>query len=192
MCDQQEPTTFKIEDKIKTQLEVLKRMDTYVISTNAKCAIIISFCAAVLGWLSLNVDKVLEGIHTPWIHCLSAVLMILIVASAILSLVLALRVMFPVTHSSMESRRGNSLIFFGDVANINGGSGIYTSRLLGLNSDEMLKDLSEQIFTLSGIAQKKFDRLETLTYILIYGGVIPIGLFISLRVTDQLLKGMSS
>ena len=59
---------MQTEDRIKNLFEVLKRIDTYLVSTNQKVAIIISYCAAVLGWLSLNVGKITGLVTHGWIR----------------------------------------------------------------------------------------------------------------------------
>lgn len=172
--------TFTIQDKIKTQLEIIKRIDSHIASTNAKCAIVMSYCAAVLGWLAVNSSKLLEEITNAPLNAIAGIFMTLGIALTVACLVLALKITFPATHSSDKEHRGKSMIFFGDVASQQLDQ--YVVRFSGLKDDEILKDLSTQIHTLSGIADRKFIDLQTLILMVCFGSVLPIGIFMLVKI----------
>jgi|GEM_PF-4970240 len=75
------------------------------------------------------------------------------------------------------------MFFFGDVANVSKED--YIARFVLIDSEGALNDLSAQIHTLSGIANKKFIDLQTLTVMLCFGSVVPIGLFVLLKLFDK-------
>lgn len=174
---------FKIEDKIKTQLEIIKRMDSYISATNAKCAIAMSYCAAVLGWLAVNSTKMMNDLTDNSVHLVAGIFLACGVIFTLASLALSLKITFPVTFSSKDVHRGKSMIFFGDIASSKKED--YVSRFQSLSSEEIMADLSSQIHTLSGIAESKFEDLKTLTAFLCFGSVIPIGIFILLLIFDN-------
>lgn len=174
---------FKIEDKVKTQLEIMKRIDSYISATNTKCAIVMSYCAAVLGWLAVSSSKMMEDIGGSWVHTVAGVFLACGIVFTIVCLVLALKITFPVTYSAENEHRGTSMFFFGDVANVSKED--YIARFVLIDSEGALNDLSAQIHTLSGIANKKFIDLQTLTVMLCFGSVVPIGLFVLLKLFDK-------
>lgn len=102
------------------------------------------------------------------------------IALTVACLVLALKITFPATHSSDKEHRGKSMIFFGDVASQQLDQ--YVVRFSGLKDDEILKDLSTQIHTLSGIADRKFIDLQTLILMVCFGSVLPIGIFMLVKI----------
>lgn len=174
---------FKIEDKIKTQLEIMKRIDSHIASTNAKCAIAMSYCAAVLGWLAVNSSKMISEIDEPNVRALAGIFLVIGITFTVVCLVLSLKITYPVTYSSQNEHRGESMVFFGDIASQSRHT--YSAQFLALDSEGITNDLSEQIHTLSGIADKKFVDLQTLTIMLCFGSVLPIGLFILLKIFDK-------
>ncbi|WP_070093809.1 Pycsar system effector family protein [Pseudomonas monteilii] len=172
--------TFSIQDKIKTQLEIMKRIDSHIASTNAKCAIVMSYCAAVLGWLAVNSNKMLEEITDPKINTLASIFMTIGIALTVACLVFALKITFPATHSSDKGHRGKSMVFFGDVASQKLDE--YVARFSQLESSETLDDLSTQIHTLSGIADRKFNDLQHLISLVCFGSVLPVGIFMLVKI----------
>lgn len=178
---------MQTEDRIKNLFEVLKRIDTYLVSTNQKVAIIISYCAAVLGWLSLNVGKITGLVTHGWISmCVVALLFVIIISSCI-SLLLAAKILFPVTNSSMERQIDDSLIFYGDISATKGGSGGYHGKVSALNADELVKDLSQQIFTVSKILSGKFQAIKSLMLVLIWSNFLPVALLLLMGLLDAAL-----
>lgn len=175
--------TFNIQDKIKTQLEIMKRIDSHIVSTNAKCAIVMSYCAAVLGLLAVNSGKMLEEMPNPTVSAVAGIFMVLGIALTVACLVFALKITFPVIHSSDKEHRGKSMVFFGDVASQKLDD--YVSHFSTLESEEISADLSTQIHTLSGIANRKFKDLQALTAMVCFGSVLPIGIVILVKIFDK-------
>jgi hypothetical protein len=165
---------LKIEDKTKYLLEVLKRIDSYVMSTNAKCAIIISYAAAVIAWVSVNLNKLVSDAQSPPLLILITIGIVGVIGSSIICLWMAVKVILPITTSSVEKDVGESVIFYGDIASTQKGAGGYENKVMSLASDTFLQDLSQQVFTLAKIANIKFEILKRLTLVLLYGNFISI------------------
>lgn len=153
------------EKKIKNQLEVIKRIDTYIGTTNTKCTIIMSYCAAATAFIFTFLSK-LEPSHA------SLPLLVEIGLFSTLALffglwcmTLAALVIFPVTFSTPKNHKGESLIFYGDIASATDG-GSYSEKVKQVSEEDFLEDLNGQIYTLASIASDKFSRIKFATIIL--------------------------
>jgi hypothetical protein len=153
------------ENKIKNQFEVIKRIDTYIGTTNTKCTIIMSYCAAATAFVFTLLAKLelakaslqlIVGIGV--FSCLALVL-------ALICMVLATLTIFPVTFSNPKSPRGQSLLFYGDIASCGSGED-YSKRIAQVSCEGFLEDLNGQVYTLASIASKKFDRIKIVSIIL--------------------------
>jgi len=151
---------MQTEDRIKNLFEVLRRIDTYLVSTNQKVAIIISYSAAVLGWLSLNTGKITGIITNSWISWCVVVLLFVIITSSFISLWMGAKILFPITKSTIEREEDDSVIFYGDISSTKGGSGGYYEKISTLDTYDFLKDLSQQAFTVSKILSKNFGGVR--------------------------------
>lgn len=154
-----------IELKIKNQFEVIKRIDVYIGTTNTKCTIIMSYCAAVIALIFALFGKLETSNATPGIvsiglfGCLGLI-------TAVICMLMACLTIFPVTFSSPDKNRGESLIFYGDIASTKGGSGGYVRRVIEVSDEDYLNDLSSQVFTLAKIVSRKFWLIQQLSVIL--------------------------
>ncbi|ROL70729.1 Pycsar system effector family protein [Pseudomonas vranovensis] len=175
---------FKIEDKIKTQLEILKRLDTYVISTNVKCTIAISYCAAVVGWILSSIEKLISSIPAGTVFIIASACLIIGVGMTFICLAKALKIIFPVTFSSPTNLKGKSNIFYGDVASISAIQ--YLKNFNALDYGALSDDLSEQIHTVSCIAKNKFDSLKSLTILIVIGNILPLSIFSLIKISAHL------
>lgn len=176
---------FKIEDKIKTQLEILKRLDTYVISTNVKCTIAISYCAAVVGWVLSNIEKLISNIPTGAAYTISGACLIVGMGMTFICLAKALKIIFPITFSSPTNHKGASNIFYGDVAAISAVQ--YLKNFQSVDYIAFSNDLSEQIHTVSCIAKNKFDSLKSLTILIVAGNILPLSIFSLIKLSSFLV-----
>ena len=158
---------IEYEKKIKNQLEVLKRIDAYIGTTNTKCTVIMSYCAAAIAFTfvflrELDLDKaslvlmVSVGVFTA-----------LALAFAIFCLVLATLTILPITYSNPKYHTGKSLIFYGDINDFDDGAAGYAKKINETSDEEFLDDLNSQIYTLSTIAKKKFTHIKLLSVALI-------------------------
>ena len=156
-----------IELKLKNQFEVLKRIDTYIGSTNTKCTIVMSYCAAAIALTFTLLGKLnLEISSTPYVVA-TALASGISVTLAALCMILACIVIFPITYSKKDVYHGKSLIFFGDIANHRNGEAGFENDFLNTHEIDYLKDLTTQVYALSTIASKKFQRIQIITSILI-------------------------
>jgi len=164
---------MSIEAKTKHLFEILKRIDSYILSTNAKCAAILSYCAAAITAVSVveynMIPKVEYGDHRYWIGLLGVIVFL----STVFCIWLAIKVIFPLTFSSVERNNGESVVFFGDIVSTSGGASAYSDKYKKLSEDELLEDLAKQVFTVSKIANVKFAKIKFLILVLVSGNIIP-------------------
>ncbi|TWC18626.1 hypothetical protein FBY06_11481 [Pseudomonas sp. SJZ085] len=153
------------ERKIKNQFEVLKRIDTYIGTTNTKCTIIMSYCAAAIAFIFTLLTKFDSASASMQLTVGIGIFSVLALVLALWCMVLATLTIFPVTFSKPDSPRGESLIFFGDIASC-GGSAKYSEYIQKASDAEFLEDLNGQIYTLASIATSKFSRIKLVTIIL--------------------------
>lgn len=179
--------TYKEEEKIKHLLEVIKRIDAYILSTNQKCAIVISYCAAVVGWMSININKIMSEIFAPLLFFSAAIVVALMVISSCYCIYLAVGVLLPVTKSSDIRSSDVSVIYYGDIADTPWGGTGYVAKLEKLSQSQFLADLTLQVFTLSTIADVKFSKIQRMTTVLNYTGILPLGIFMLILLANTLI-----
>ncbi len=153
------------EKIIKNQLEVLKRIDAYIGTTNTKCTIIMSYCVAATAFILALLDKLDLAGASMQLMVGIGLFSALALAFALWCMVLATLIVFPITFSKPNSPCGESLIFYGDIASCNKWEE-YSSKVRQKNDDEFLEDLNGQIYTLASIASSKFSRIQFATIIL--------------------------
>lgn len=159
--------TQESEKKIKIQFETLKRIDTYIGTTNTKCTIVMSYCVAATAFIFTLLAKLDPASASMQLIVAIGIFSVLALALAIWCMVLATLTIFPVTYSSPDSPKGVSLIYYGDIASCGGGRD-YSQRVQTSSDDEFLEDLNCQIYTLASIASSKFSRIKSVTIILMF------------------------
>ena len=174
------------EKKIKNQFEVLKRIDTYIGTTNTKCTIIMSYCAAATAFIFTLLAKIEPASASIQLLVAIGVCTVLALALALCCMVLATLTIFPVTFSSPGAHKGSSLIFYGDIAGCSGGAD-YSRSVQGASDEVFLEDLNGQVFTLATIASGKFDRIKLVTVFLMIHFVF-MGGFLIFSMAYFLLK----
>lgn len=165
------------EAQVKNALEILKRIDGYIMSTNNKAAIVMSYCAAIVAAISFCSYKILPDLPASKYLTLLIVLVVVVMISATVSLCMAIKVILPLTYSSAERNSGESLIFFGDIGCTDGGAAAYADRYRTATPEKFLNDISRQTFTVSKIAETKFSTLKAVSWILIVGNFVPASAF---------------
>lgn len=154
------------EQKTKNQFEVIKRIDTYIGTTNTKCTIIMSYCAAVIAIIFSLLGRIdLASTTTPFIVTVGLSCGLALITAAICMLMACLTI-FPITFSSPKKYRGESLIFYGDIANTEGGADAYIQKINEISDEKYLDDLSDQVFTMAKIVSRKFSLIQILSFIL--------------------------
>ncbi|WP_024659393.1 Pycsar system effector family protein [Pseudomonas syringae] len=86
--------------------------------------------------------------------------------TAVICMAMACLTIFPITFSSPNKHKGESLIFYGDISNIEGGADAYIRQVKESSDDNYLDDLSNQVFTLATIVSRKFSLIQKLSVIL--------------------------
>lgn len=159
-------TAQDLEKKIKNQLEVLKRIDVYIGTTNTKCTILMSYCAAATAFIFTLLAKLDFSTVSIALMVEIGVFSVLALSLALWSMVLATITIFPVTFSRPDAYQGGSLIFYGDISSC-GRAGEYSDKVNNSSDAEFLEDLNEQVYTLASIASKKFARIQFATVVLV-------------------------
>lgn len=182
---------YKDDEKAKHLFEVIKRIDAYILSTNQKCAIVISYCAAVVGWLSINLNKILNDLSTPYLYWGGVVCVSALILFSCICIWLSIAVIFPITNSSSERENDDSIIFFGDIALAKRGAGGYLKRIKKMKLGGFLEDLGQQVFTLATIADIKFKKIKRMTRYLCLGNILPLGVLLFIILVNAMLGWFS-
>jgi len=159
------PETQSTEKIIKNQIEVLKRIDVYIGTTNTKCTIIMSYCAAAIAFIVTLLAKLEQNNISVHLMVAIGLFSILAFALAIWCMALAIITIFPATFSKPGTHRGESLIFFGDISSY-AEEKAYSEKIKNTSEEDFLDDLNSQVFTLATIASKKFSRIQLTATIL--------------------------
>lgn len=157
----------KTDDNQKLLLEIIKRFDTYINASNAKIAVILSYCMAYIGGLGFKlVDISDKRAHDAawWALLLICLLSVVITLWAARIAYQALAPQLPSGHAVHEQP---SVVFFGDVATHPGGRDGYVTSILHLTDEVILRDLSIQAYTLATIARAKFVLIDKSTQCLV-------------------------
>lgn len=154
---------FVDEDGVKSLFEILKRIDGYILSTNTKAAIVMSYCAAVIGWFTLGFDRIYSAFISPYLYWPALALGGLLVLVSSYCMFLAVSVILPRTNSTALDDSDDSLIFYGDISSLRKGAEGYAGRLSELKVEDFILDQCRQIHAVAGIASAKFDDLKRIS-----------------------------
>lgn len=153
-----------MENEIKTKhlIEIIKRYDTYVNSCNAKAAIILSYCMACIAGISFKtIDIFSKYCHEKsLIYIILAITFVVTIFFTLKSSKIAYEAIYPKLNNGNSSHEKKSMIFFRDVATINGGREAYIKFWEDLNSKDLLNDYSKQVFIMAKITNEKFSTLS--------------------------------
>jgi hypothetical protein len=149
-----------LADQQKLLLEIIKRYDLYINTTNSKIAIVLSYCMAFIGGLGFKlVDLVDKRAHDYWWIALLAA-SVVAMAITLCAAHVAYKALMPQTPSGVAAYERPSVVFFGDVANHPGGRDGYHQTVTNISTEGINKDLAYQTFTLAKIASSKFKTLN--------------------------------
>jgi hypothetical protein len=153
----------KPDDNQKLLIEIIKRFDTYINASNAKIAVILSYCMAYIGGLGFKlVDISDKRVHdTGW-----WLLLVVCLVSAVVTLWaarFAYQALAPQVPSGRGAHEPPSVVFFGDVATHPGGRDGYVASINQLTEEEVVRDLASQAHTLAAIAKSKFALIDKAT-----------------------------
>jgi len=171
------------KEKIDFLFDIIKRYDHYIATTNFKVGLMMSFVSAIIIGLSVQVISIgSKSCQHKILYYTTIILCLLTIFFALISVFKLLKVIFPNTKTYIAK---TSLIFYGDVAQINGGCHGFKKSIDSMTTQEFLKDLSEQTFILACITDEKFRFIKTATRLIMYT-VLPL-LFAS--ITLLTIKG---
>ncbi|AIN59408.1 Pycsar system effector family protein [Pseudomonas soli] len=167
-----------IENKTKYLFEIIKRYDTYIGSTNTKCTIVMSYCAAVIGFIMLLLNRIISPDAAPVFLVFAGIFSIIVIASSIVCMWIAMSVIFPVTFSDPKKYRGESLIFFGDVCSASKDKEEYFAKIKETSETAFCSDLAGQVYSMSKIVSEKFQKIKILSLTLLYLNFIPAAILL--------------
>jgi hypothetical protein len=160
-----------LKDKTAFLLDIIKRYDHYVATTNFKVGLMMSFVGAILLGLTIRVMSITPSSSgCNYLYFAAIFFSTLTIFCSLLAVINLLRAVFPVTKTHDGEK---SLIFFGDVANCENGIEGYTEKVGAASPEQLLEDLSKQTFIVAEIINEKFRILKISVRIIIYG-VVPL------------------
>lgn len=172
-----------IKEKIDFLFDIIKRYDHYIATTNFKVGLMMSFVSAIIVGLSVQVISIgSKSCQHKILYYATIISCLLTIFFALISVFKLLKVIFPNTKTYIAK---TSLIFYGDVAQINGGCHGFKKSIDSMTTQEFLKDLSEQTYILACITDEKFRFIKTAARLIMYT-VLPL-LFVS--ITLLTIKG---
>jgi len=158
----------KPDDNQKLLIQIIKRFDTYINASNAKIAVILSYCMAYIGGLGFK----LVDISDKHNHNTSWWFLIGVCSTSIIATLWAARFAYlalrPQVPSGRAPHEAPSVLFFGDVASHPGGRDGYLASIEQLTDKDVIRDLAQQAHTLAAIAKTKFALIDNATQWLAY------------------------
>jgi len=142
--------------KISFFFEVLKRYDQYINVANAKANLLFAFIGVVIFGVVLR----LSTLSMPGWACLTGLFVVTSVLTILACLWVAwvlVGVVLPDLSTDIDNR---SLIFFNDVAK-NSSFHDYERLVKEADADQLLKDLSSQVYYVAGVARGKFLKVAS-------------------------------
>lgn len=150
----------RAENQQKLLFEIIKRYDGYIGATNAKIAVILSYCMAYIGGVAFKVID-LAGKRVYDCHWWAA--LVIAGISIVATLWAAHRAYAALNPQTPPGRAVNeepSIIFFGDVASHAGGRDGYVKRISQISDVEVVEDQARQAYVLATILRNKMKTLN--------------------------------
>lgn len=172
MTDTESQECATKRQKIALLLDIIKRYDTYIVSTNAKASLIIAFNSLILGTVLLKFGDIIGFYATQNTKTFVGFILLIITASTLLSLFFVFQVVYPFFGTTSDNKKQkSSLIYFGSVSNMSADE--YAENITNTSLTDIIKDLSTQATVLAGGLQDKMLKMRysiksiTLTMLLI-------------------------
>lgn len=172
----------QLKEKADFLLDVLKRYDHYVATTNFKVGLMMSFLGAIVLGLTIRV-LLLDPVQGE-IGCIRYATIIavsLTIASALYAAIQLLRAVFPNTKNDNGA---DSLIFFGAVVTENKNHEEYYKKVLSTEQGEILKDLSTQTYNMAGVVNHKFKVLKIVVNTMIFVTIPLLAVSLALLIVE--------
>lgn len=146
--------------KISILLDVIKRYDTYITSTNAKASLIIAFNSLIIGTVLLKFGDITNLYPTPSIQTVAKIFLVFITVSTLLSLFFVFGVVYPFFGNASEDKlQSSSLIYFGSVSEMSHIE--YFESFSSASLEQLLKDLSAQAIILASGLKQKMTKMRS-------------------------------
>ena len=159
MADTEVQETETKKYKVSFLLDIIKRYDTYIVSTNAKASLIIAFNSLILGAVLLKFGDIIGFYSTPNIKTFVGFILLTITATTLLSLFFVFQVVYPFFGNTSDNKRQkSSLIYFGSVSNMSADE--YMDKISKSSLDQIIEDLSAQATILAGGLQDKMLKMR--------------------------------
>ena len=142
-----------LKNKISWQIEILKRYDSYLNSTNTKASLLLAFCAALIAMIAYNSSRIISMSSNPLYVICCSFLIVTTISLILISSIYSINSIFP----NVKTNNKKSLISFVDVCNYHADE--YSDALFLTSDKEFLLDLCGQSNVLAKIANQKFELL---------------------------------
>ena len=148
---------YPLSSRVELLLKIINRYDAYIVSTNAKASLIITWNGVVIGAIILKYHEILN--QFPCKGTLVTIIPILLVFCGIFALLstgVIFGVVFPFLTTSRDGK--SSLIFFGSVADMK--SEEYLNAMYSFSIYDLIVDLAGQASILAFALKLKMRRLQ--------------------------------
>lgn len=150
------------ESHIDFLFDVLKRYDHYIATTNVKAGLLLSFLGVVIFGVILRLSFVKLN------NDCSSVILLAVSALLLITCIYCCWKLIDVVLPNLTSSKDNeSLIFFGDVANMKSKS-IYVNKIKTSIESDLQKNLAEQVYFVAKVTDQKFKVLAEASKIIKY------------------------
>lgn len=163
-------STNDFKAKTEFMLDVLKRYDHYIATTNFKVGLMLSFLVTVIWGLTLHVKSV--PVPTGEMACTYNIIISSVITTILISLIAIIHLLRAVSPNTNSPKHTKSLIFFGDVSAYETGTDYYDD-IMETDSENLASDLAIQVHTVAKIVSEKF-RIIKLASNIVKFGVIPL------------------
>jgi hypothetical protein len=142
--------------------DVIKRYDSFTISTNFKASVVIAFNTLIVGSVLIKSMDIVRASNIALVKGLVSLLLFFLSMSSLVSLFFVFRVIYPFFKAqSIKDEQQISLIYFQSVSRLT--SQDYFRRLENSTYAALIKDLSEQATILaSGLNKKMLDMRHSI------------------------------
>lgn len=155
--------------KIAFLLDVIKRYDHYIGTSNFKIGLSLSFLVTVILGLLIRFLLIEPATTNCVVYKFTTIFIILTCLASLISIFMLLKAVSPNTSSSNDYK---SLIFFGDVSSFENGEE-YLQKIVGASTNDILKDLTSQTNSVAKIVTEKFRILKIAINIAMFA-VLPL------------------
>ena len=148
------------EKNIDSLWKIINRIDNYIISTNNKATLLLAFNTFLVSGIILKWSDILGMYnHIPILEIIASTLLLICASASIFSLVKLFQVIMPYLYSYIFPEKYHSKLFFIHIADYKNESD-YHIAVKELSDENLIKDLSYQIFALSKGINNKFCLLK--------------------------------